>query len=171
MTDPEQLPLDGRSRRDSAPATPVASRTTALPLAGRDRTVWRLAALALILSKCRARTASLEQLHVLMWSLRDLRNAEVFRSTWHSGDVSSRILRAFDSLLDDTLMVARATGIVSQNTNGKQVLTEVGSRFVRKIQTEGLLEAETRLLSDLGSINESGMWARLGKPPNKGGVR
>lgn len=40
-------------KEEIMPLDPVASRLTRLPLPGRDRAAWRLAALALILQACR----------------------------------------------------------------------------------------------------------------------
>jgi hypothetical protein len=148
-----------------APLTPVASRSTALPLPGRDRATWRLAAICLILRSCRGRSTTIEQLHVLMWALRDEANAAIVRELWDDSR-AHRALRAFDPLLDDTLALARASGLIQQRPNGRHVLSEVGGRLADSIRdTEGLMEEEQRLLAHLGgNITERGMWQRLGSP-------
>lgn len=161
MTDP--LPFS--SRPDvRAPLTPVASRATALPLAGRDRTAWRIAAVVLILRACRGKSATLEQLHVLMWYLRDDRNAAVLRSAWDRTDGALRSLRAFDPLLDDTLALARAAGLVEQTGTGRQVLSVAGGTLADNLRAGETMETEQRRLADLGGISESRMWERLGRP-------
>jgi hypothetical protein len=134
-------------------------------LPGRDRAGWRLAAVTLILRSCRGRSATIEQLHVLMWALRDEANAALVRVLWNDS-TRSRALRAFDPLLDDTLAIARAAGLIEQRPNGRHVLSEPGGRVADTIRaTEGLLEEEQRLLADLGgNISESQMWQRLGPP-------
>jgi hypothetical protein len=158
------LPFGARVRTP-APLTPVASRSTALPLPGRDRASWRIAAACLILRSCRGRSATIEQLHVLMWALRDEANAAIVRELWDDSR-APRALRAFDPLLDDTLALARTAGLIEQRPNGRQVLSEVGGRLADSIRaTEGLMEEEQRLLAHLGgNITESGMWQRLGSP-------
>lgn len=151
--------------RDLAtPLTPVASRRTPLPLPGRERTGWRLAALVLILRACRGRSATLEQLHVLMWYLRDDANAATLLTIWNRPDGAPRSLRAFDPLLDDILSLARASGLVEQQQTGRQTLSAAGGTHADTLRSEGLMEVEQRLLVQLGNISESGMWQRLGEP-------
>lgn len=146
------------------PLTPVASRPTPLPLAGRERTAWRLAALLLILRACRGRSATLEQLHVLMWYLRDAGNSAKLLEAWNRPEGALRSLRAFDPLLGDTLSLARASGLVEQQQRGRQVLSVGGGRVADVLRSEHLMDMEQRLLVQLGPISEAGMWRRLGEP-------
>ena len=159
----DALPFASRSHV-AAPLTPVASRATALPLAGRDRTGWRIAALALILRACYGRSATIEQLHVLMWYLRDEQNAVILRRTWEQTDQAPRALRAFDPLLDDTLALARAAGLIEQQKNGRQVLSAAGATLADSMRSRELMDVEQRALTDLGRISESRMWEKLGSP-------
>jgi hypothetical protein len=164
------LPLGGRART-LAPLAPVASRQTAVPLAGRERIAWRLAALTLILRSCHGRSATIEQLHVLMWSLRDAGNTETLQRAWN--DATGRTaFRAYDPLLDDTLSLARAVGLVEQLKTGRIKLSELGARVANRIRDEvGLMDDERRALADLGNISESNMWKRLGTPDKTSGGR
>lgn len=162
MNDPDQPQMLRADRLP--PLTPVASRRTALPLAGRERTGWRLAALILVLRACRGRSATLEQLHVLMWYLRDDANASTLLAVWNGPNSARRTLRAFDPLLDDILSLARASGLVQQQPSGRQVLSAAGGTLADALRSEGLMEAEQQLLVQLGNISESGMWQRLGEP-------
>ena len=156
------------TRADHAtPLAPVASRRTPLPLVGRERTGWRLAALVLILRACRGKSASLEQLHVLMWYLRDEANAVTLLAIWDSPDSAQRSLRAFDPLLDDLLSLARAAGLVEQKPSGRQALSATGGRLADAIRSEGLMETEQRQLAQLGGISEARMWERLGRPSDQ----
>lgn len=158
-----ELPFEGRSRA-LAPLTPVASRPTAVPLAGRERIAWRLAALSLILRSCRGRSATVEQLHVLMWSLRDAPNAEALHQAWDTA-TSHGAFRAYDPLLEDTLSLARAVGLVAQASSGRMALSDLGASVADKIRDEGeLMLEERRALAHLGTISESAMWKRLGTP-------
>lgn len=158
--DQPQLPRAERS----TPLTPVASRRTPLPLAGRERTGWRLAALVLILRACRGRSATVEQLHVLMWYLRDDANAATLLAVWNGPASAQRSLRAFDPLLGDILVLARASGLVEHQQSGRQALSAAGGTLSDALRSEGLMEVEQRLLVQLGNISESGMWQRLGEP-------
>jgi len=121
MNDPDQPQMLRADRLP--PLTPVASRRTALPLAVRERTGWRLAALILVLRACRGRSATLEQLHVLMWYLRDDANASTLLAVWNGPNSARRTLRAFDPLLDDILSLARASGLVQPGSTAEMATT------------------------------------------------
>lgn len=162
MTESDQPQLPRAER--ATLLTPVASRRTPLPLAGRERTGWRLAALVLILRACRGRSATVEQLHVLMWYLRDDANAATLLAIWDGPANAQRGLRAFDPLLDDILSLARASGLVEQQQSGRQALSVAGGTLADTLRSEVLMEVEQQLLVQLGNISESGMWQRLGKP-------
>lgn len=157
--------FDFRRGNVAPPTTPVASRVVDLPLPGRDRTGWRVSALLLVLYGCHGRSATVEQLHVLLWALRDDRNAIEMWRVWEGAPGAPRILRAFDPDLDDTLAIARAAGLVDQRPNGRQFLTDLGASVVRRIRDEeGLMESERTLLARLGTVSETSMWKRLGRP-------
>jgi hypothetical protein len=154
------------------PTTPVAGRRVGLPLPARDRLGWRLSALVLALFACHGRSATLEQLHVLLWAVRDERNAQEMARVWEGAPGAPRILRAFDPLLDDTLAVARAAGLVHQRPNGRQVLSEAGVTLAQRIRgDEDLMIKERQVLARLGTISESVMWQRLGQPTRTSGDR
>jgi hypothetical protein len=162
MTEPIQPELS-RAERPS-PLTPVASRRTPLPLAGRERTGWRLSALLLILRACRGRSATVEQLHILMWYLRDEANANAMLAIWNRPDSAQRSFRAFDPSLDEVLSLARASGWVAQQPSGRQALSAAGATLADTLRSAGLMEAEQQFLVQLGGISESRMWQRLGAP-------
>lgn len=150
------------SMRDAITA-PVASRPTPLPLPARDRAGWRLSALTLALRACRGQSATVEQLHVLMWALQSAANADEFMRAWNRGSATPRVLRAFDVRLDDTLNLGQAAGLLEQTPSGRYKLTQTGTLFADRIRAErGLMEVEQDLFASLGSITEAGMWQRLG---------
>lgn len=177
MKDPREAPDSERAgaldfRRDDLvlPITPVAGRRVELPVPARDRVGWRLSALVLALFSCHGRSATLEQLHVLVWVLRDERNAQEIARVWDGAPGAPRLLRAFDPLLDDTLAVARAAGLVHQRPNGRQVLSELGINLAQRIRAdEELMTQERQVLARLGTISEAVMWQRLGQPMRAGG--
>lgn len=158
--------LAGRNRptRRPLPAGALRLDQVALPLAGRDRAAWRVASILLCLSSCRGKSASLEQLHVLSWALRDEQNGRALVQLWNNTAGAPRTLRAWDPSLDDTLRLAQASGLITQKDNGRQMLTERGGQFVAAIrdQAEDLMAAEQHLIVSLGQITEAGMWRRLG---------
>jgi hypothetical protein len=157
------LPLGGRGHV-TAPLTPVASRSVEMPLAGRDRAAWRLATLLLILRSCRGRAASVKQLHVLTWALRDESNGQTLLQRWNEARPRG-VLRAYDPVLDDTLALGRAAGLIAPTRTGRIEMSPEGGRVVDSIRaTEGLMEDELRFLARLGTISESRMWERLGIP-------
>lgn len=166
----EQVPPGAfhRPRRNRRPA-PNGALTVAsvpLPLPGRDRVAWRISALLLCLDACRGGSATVEQLHVLSWAVRDSRNAEALLDAWedHPGAVTP--LRAWDPALDDTLSLARASGLITQRPNGRQEMSESGARVVTAIRVSStVMDSERRLLASLGRVTESGMWERLGRRP------
>lgn len=99
-----------------------------------------------------------------MWSLRDPSNTEVLHRVWDAA-TGRGALRAYDPLLDDTLSLARAAGLIAQVRTGRMALSEAGVRVANRIRDEeGLMEDERRALAHLGNISESNMWKRLGVP-------
>lgn len=145
----------------------VSIQQVPLPLPGRERAAWRVAALALCLAACRGQSATVEQLHVLTWAIRDSENARRFLAVWTGVPGIPASLRAWDSSLDDTLRLAQAADLVQVQPNGRQKLTTMGKSVVAAIRAsdDGLMVEEQQLLASLGQITESGMWRRLGTPP------
>lgn len=163
-----QSPRRRRSNWQDLGGPPLAIQRIALPLAGRQRAAWRIAALALCLAGCRGRSATVEQLHVLMWALRDQGNARQMIRLWEDGPVGYSVdLRAWDPGLDDTLKLAKAANLIEIKSNGRQTLTPLGIALVGAIRRnpDGLMNEEQKFLASLGQITESGMWRRLGTPP------
>jgi hypothetical protein len=168
----EQVPPEALHRprrvRHPAPSGPLTMTSVPLPLPGRDRVAWRIAALLLCLNACRGQSATVEQLHVLSWAVRDPHNAEALLDVWEGHRGAVRPLRAWDPALDDTLRLARASGLVTQRPNGRQELSESGARVVAAVRENGVaMDSERRLLASLGRVTESGMWDRLGGRPQR----
>lgn len=162
---PETFDRPHRVRRPY-PTGPLALATVPLPLPGRDRVAWRITSVLLCLAACRSRSATVEQLHVLSWAVRDQHNADALVASWERRAGSARLLRAWDPRLDDTLKLARASGLITQRTNGRQELSESGARVVAAVRNNGgAMDSERRLLASLGRLTESGMWDRLGRRP------
>src|SRR5229473_2899990 len=144
---PETFARPHRVRR-RYPTGPLALATIPLPLPGRDRIAWRITSVLLCLDACRARSATVEQLHVLSWAVRDQHNADALLAAWERRPGAARLLRAWDPGLDDTLKLARASGLITQRTNGRQQLSESGARAVAAVRNNGgAMDSERRLLA------------------------
>jgi hypothetical protein len=161
-----------RSGRQHLPRGALVMRQVPLPLPGRDRVAWRVAALVLCLSACRGRSATVEQLHVLSWSLRDEANARSLMDVWERRPGAPAMLRAWDTKLDDTLQLAAAAGLIEQRSSGRQALTQKGDNLVTALMfaADGPMESERQFLASLGRLTESGMWKRLGSPARRTSV-
>jgi hypothetical protein len=160
-------------RRQGFPPGALMLTQVPLPLPGRDRVAWRIMALLVCLSACRGRSATVEQLHVLSWAIRDQSNFRDLVAVWEQRAGAPRLLRAWDHSLNDTLRLARAAGVITQRSNGRQALSDLGMTLVESMRTDPgqPMTAERGLLVELGSLTESGMWNRLGKRTSTGKTR
>lgn len=163
------LPPRHRRQRRKLPPGSLTVEPVPLPLAGRDRANWRVMTLLLCLSACHGRSATVEQLHVLSWALRDRANAKRLVDAWERRPGAPATLRAWDPSLDDTLALARAAKLIEQKPNGRQALTQLGANLVSAVRDDPghTLEQEQQFLATLGRLTESGMWRRLGSPPRR----
>lgn len=83
---------------------------------------------------------------------------------WEQRIGVGRLLRAWDPMLDDTIRLAQASGLIVQQQNGRQTLSETGERLIEAIRQGGnAMLMEQRLLASFGRLTESGMWDRLGR--------
>jgi hypothetical protein len=134
-----------------------------LPLAGNDRYQWRLLSVLVALAVCRGTTATVEQLHTLVWALRDERNAEVLTSAWNRNASGGSPLRGYEPDLIGTLRVAQADGLINQASNGRQQLTQAGIRLLSAFrEAEGSLGTQEAMIASLSPISTAAMWRRLG---------
>jgi hypothetical protein len=178
-----ELPIDNRAAGPIQPAT-VSRRAgrrdwrslggpglsiekVPLPLPGRERAAWRVTVLSLCLAGCRGQSATVEQLHVLTWALRDDQNGVKLLDAWQANADRPSSLRAWDTSLDDTLKLAQAAGLIDAQPNGRRKLTDLGKSLVAAVRSsdEEFMVQEQRLLASLGQVTESAMWRRLGTPP------
>lgn len=162
--------LAARPRRSdwrALSSSKISIERVSLPLSGNDRAAWRVTALTLCLAGCRGQSASVEQLHVLTWALRDEENSKRLRAVWDSDPGAPSGLRAWDNSLDDTLRLARASGLIAAQPSGRRKLTDLGKSLVTAVRRsgDGLMEREQRFLASLGAISEAAMWRRLGNSP------
>ena len=101
-----------------------------MPLRASQRFEWRLALLLISLDVCRAKSASVEQLHTLVWALSDDENMRQFVEAWNVGTRTGAPMRGYSSGLVGVVKVALSEGLIEQNSSGRQKLTERGVAVV-----------------------------------------
>jgi hypothetical protein len=131
-------------------STPIRFRHRPDPIPGDLRLGWRLPVLALVLDQCRAKTANLEQVHLLLWSLRTEAGRQLV-ARWFAGDrrPDDPIVR-YDPSLTRTVALAVAAGIVKRNKNQTLTLSDEGQSIALVVRNQKhALVAEKRALSVL----------------------
>ncbi|MEJ7602010.1 MAG: hypothetical protein WKG01_29205 [Kofleriaceae bacterium] len=103
-----------------------------VPVAGDLRPVWKFASICMILRNCWGSSATLRQLHVLNWALRDGQNRAVFLSALDDAPpvlpivrIEPSLNRAVDFALGEQL-ITRASNRIS--------LAPRGAAFAEKIE-------------------------------------
>jgi hypothetical protein len=108
-----------------------------------------MSVLALLLGKCRGNTASVKELHVLNWALRNVPARESFLRAYtgksRPGDVTLR----FDPTLDRTIDRARGESLVQWTTNGRLRLTPSGERLLAALLDSEALTDERAFLDEI----------------------
>jgi len=99
------------------------------PIPGDLRTGWRLASAVLILRRCRANTANLEQIHVLTWALRSSQGRKVIRDWFRDHRKPNGLIIRHDPSTTRTINLAIAAGLAKRNENSSVSLTEKGEHL------------------------------------------
>lgn len=155
---------DLRRESSSGGEPPVALRKSPLPLSGDQRFATRLAALVVALDLCRARSATVEQLHILVWALVEPDRAKILSDAWVHASLSPMGFRTYTPGLLEIVRVAQAGGLVEQGNNGRQKLTESGTKLARAIaESPTGLAGSRQALSFMAPISTADMWRRLGE--------
>lgn len=155
--------VTSRDRLAPLPESSVILRRVPLPLAGNDRYPWRLLSVLVALAACRGATATVEQLHTLVWALRDERNAEALMSAWNRNAPEMSAFRGYEPDLIGTLRVAQADGLIHQASNGRQQLTGAGDMLLSAFrESGGSLGVQETIIVSLSPISAAAMWRRLG---------
>lgn len=128
------------------------------PVRPPHRPLWRIGTIVLILGKCRARKASLKQLHVLSWAMRSPPTATFLVSALndHQDALPGIPSVRFEPSLNRALDFAVAEGLVTI-ANGMFVLTAIGEHFLNEIdQNDDILAAEKGMLKRLrGTVSQA----------------
>ena len=126
------------------------------PIPGDLRLGWRLSALAMVLDKCRGRTANPEQIHLLTWSLRSASSREMLKR-WISGErMPDEFAVRYDPALSRTISIAVASGLAERRPNQSIALTSQGSALARTVWSDReVLREEKELLNAMpGKITQ-----------------
>lgn len=155
--------LGSQRTRPEMPADAFEIRRVALPLDGSKREAWKLSIVVLCLNFCRSNSATIEQLNVLSWAVRDASNAAEFRDAWQD-KTNFQFLRAWDESLQRTVRLGISAGLTEWTKTSRVKLTENGLSLARKLlsQPEAFL-TERAFLASFGNFSTSGMWSHLGE--------
>lgn len=129
----------------------------AVNIPGDFRTSWRLSVLCLLVSRGRARTLTLDHLHVLWWAVRSSVTRDLLMR-WFAGERRpDEMLIRFDPSLTITLDLALGHGLVDRTKTGGIHLTTRGAELVAAVQgEESVLVEERAFLAALPkSINQT----------------
>jgi hypothetical protein len=155
------LPEAEEAALPDEPTRNVRLRYVPLPLAGNRRHQWQTLLVLSALSKCRASSATVQQLHTLVWALSDELNAESLKRAWATP--SARIIRGYVPDLLQILRIMQVESLVNQEASGRQKLTPLGQNVLSAFAEHGgqIGKAET-LLDALGPFSTTGMARNLG---------
>lgn len=132
----------------------VQYRFTERPVAvaGDLRPLWRFASICLILSRCRRRTATLKQLHVLSWAIRDQASRESFLGMLQNKPAVFPIVRIEPSL-NRAISLALGERLILRRSTDSSVRVELSARgatFTKLIdETPEIFTEEKRFFSAL----------------------
>lgn len=157
---PLPLSVTGRETDLDARVRFQGNRTV---LPASNRVVWRMSLLVLTLGKFRGQTASISSLHLISWALRGNRTSNMLRS-WLSGQATPDLVTSrMDPLLDTTLRLAAAEGLITLTKSGRASLTARGEELAAVLDAnEEVLESEKALLRDISPLNDSSLARRMG---------
>ena len=146
---------------DLAVVPRFTKRPTNIP--GDFRTPWRLAVLCLILDRGRAKTLSLEHLHVLWWAVRSANTRELFLRWFRGQRRPDELLVRFDPSLTVTLDLALGQRLVDRTATNGVHLTPAGHELAEIVRKDkSALIAEREFLDALpSSINQKQLRALL----------
>lgn len=133
-------------------------RPVAVP--GDLRPIWRLATICLMLRNCWGTTATLKQLHVLNWALRDVENRETFLLALGDGAPVHPVVRIEPSL-NRAVDFAIGEKLVGRSST-RLALTQRGADFAKRIDSDSeVLVDEKDFFSRIGKKVTAAMIERI----------
>jgi hypothetical protein len=143
---------------------PFTFTRRASPLPADLRPAYRLAILVLIIEHCRGGKASVEQLHVLDWSIRTAESRHLFIDFINGKKTPSDIIirydpslsRAIDFALAEALITQREAAVAGKKAPSTSVfrfsLTTKGKAVLKELMgMDDCLEEEKIFLEDIGT--------------------
>lgn len=129
---------------------PIDFVTPADPMPGDLRLPWRLATLLLVLARCRANTANLQQLNLLHWAIRSPKHQRLIVRWFQEDKRPDDSVVRFDPALVRTVNLAVAIGLVTRTSTLRFSLTSMGVRYAASLnEHDDVLTAETQFLNAL----------------------
>jgi hypothetical protein len=137
----------------------VHPRPTPLPCDLRP--IWRIAALVLILNQCRQRRATIEQLHVMNWSIRSRKAQDQFLAYIQGLKSPNEVVVRYDPSLTRAIDFALGAGIVERyekmdgiddgKTQYRLTLSQQGEALAGELmEDEDIFVTEKAFLQDIG---------------------
>jgi hypothetical protein len=144
---------------------PIRFRRQPRLLLAERRISYRLALLALILSRFHKNTGSIAHLNLLFWAMRSERSRSMLLAWWAGRRFADTVTERTDPSLQVTLNLALSHELVGIGGNQKKrvALTSTGAALANSVDAEeDLMVIEKNLLSQLGILSDSQITRRLG---------
>lgn len=130
--------------------SPIAFAERPDPIPGDLRLGWRLASFALILARCHANTANMEQIHLLAWALRSKDSRDTLVRWFEKRKSPDDFIVRYDPSLSRTIAIAIAVGLARRNANQTISLSEGGIALASNVWSEaGVMRTEKEFLEKL----------------------
>jgi hypothetical protein len=125
------------------------------------RPLWRISIICLILQHCRMTAATLVQLHVLNWALRDQTTRAAFLDALRGGLTDAPIVR-IDPSLNRAVDLAIGEGLVNRSSQGRLVLGQRGATLAQRVLSDdAIFVDEKAFFEEVGGKISGAMIDRL----------
>jgi hypothetical protein len=148
---------------------PFTFRERSTPLPSDLRPAWRIAVLLLLLDNCRGAQATLKQLHVLNWAIKDRGSQLAFLEFIHGEVLPSQVIVRYDPSLNRAIDFALAEGLVLQNMDELGNATAAGSHRLALSKAGRAIATEILSQSDCMAV-EKDFLAAIGHKITQGEV-
>jgi hypothetical protein len=125
---------------------PFTFRQTTPAVPPEMRPQWRVAILALVLSRCRQHRASWKQLHLLNWAIRNSRARNALLEVAAGKRNPERVVVRFDPALAPAVDLARGAGFVQWQDGRLLVLAQRGAEMASVVETADVFSEELAFL-------------------------
>jgi hypothetical protein len=138
------------------------------PVPGALRPSWRIPTILLLIRKCWGAKASLEQLHVLNWAIRDAHARETFLGFWRGEIDPDEAIVRYEPALNRALDLAVGLRLVAWTEAKRLTLTEKGRDLLAAIDSDGevLVEEKAFVGAITSSVTQTGVEKLLRRWPS-----